>query len=113
MIKIGSVVMNVGDVEEATQFWAAALDYEVVHLGGDWAQVGPRQGDATRLSFDLRDRMHLDLYTADAADQSAEVQRLIGLGAREVADWPYPPGADFTVLSDPAGNLVCVVQGGA
>src|SRR5947199_59919 len=48
-------------------------------------------------------RVHLDLYAGDAADQAAEVSRLVGLGAREV-DWPhYPPDPDFVVLADPEG----------
>jgi catechol 2,3-dioxygenase-like lactoylglutathione lyase family enzyme len=113
VIRIGSVIMKVDDVEDATQFWADALGYEVAHIAADWGQVRPRVGQGPRLSFDLRDRMHLDLYTADAADQVAEVERLMRLGARQVADWPYPPDADFTVLSDPSGNLFCVVAGGA
>jgi hypothetical protein len=50
--------------------------------------------------------LHLDLY---ALDQSGEVERLVGLGARRYP-WRYPADADYVVLEDPDGNLFCVVQ---
>ena len=54
--------------------------------------------------------MHLDLYAGDAADQAAEVQRLVALGAT-VVDWDlYPPDPDFVVLADPEGNRFCVID---
>lgn len=52
-------------------------------------------------------RLHLDLYTRE---QSRHVERLIGLGATRVTDWPYPPDADFVVLRDPDGNEFCVID---
>ena len=42
------------------------------------------------------------------ADQLAQVERLVSLGARRV-DWDYPEDADFVVLADPDGNLFCVI----
>jgi hypothetical protein len=50
--------------------------------------------------------LHLDLY---AADQDAEVARLIDLGARRYP-WRYRPSDDFVVLEDPDHNLFCVVK---
>ncbi len=55
-------------------------------------------------------RLHLDLYAGDAADQAAEVERLVGLGAQRV-DWPHhPEDPDFVVLADPDGNRFCVID---
>ena len=51
-------------------------------------------------------RHHLDLFTPD---QDAEVERLVGIGARTV-EWDYPDLADYVVLEDPDGNRFCVVQ---
>ena len=52
--------------------------------------------------------IHLDLY---AHDQVAEVERLVGLGARRVTDWPYPDEEhDYVVLEDPDGNRFCVID---
>jgi hypothetical protein len=55
-------------------------------------------------------RLHLDLHVTDAAEQAAEVARLVGLGA-ELVDWDsYPADSDFVVLADPDGNRFCVVR---
>jgi hypothetical protein len=61
--------------------------------------------------LDEEDRMHLDLWAADKAEQDAEVERLISLGASRV-DWEYPDDADFVVLADTEGNLFCVIDAG-
>jgi hypothetical protein len=48
----------------------------------------------------------------DAADQAAEVERLVSLGAARV-DWDlYPDDADFIVLADTEGNRFCVIDTG-
>lgn len=109
---VGSVVINVTDIEKATEFWAAALNY--VMRSGDatfvvltdpkrrWANVSlqlweePKQG---------RNRLHLDLYSDN---QQAEVERLEALGAVRLK-WEYPPGADYIVMADPDGNEFCVI----
>ena len=55
-------------------------------------------------------RLHLDLHVADVGEQTAEVARLVALGAQPV-DWDsYPEDPDFVVLADPEGNLFCVVD---
>jgi len=55
-------------------------------------------------------RMHLDLYTDSAAEQAAEVDRLVSLGA-ELVDWDrYPEDPDFIVLADTEGNRFCVID---
>jgi hypothetical protein len=46
----------------------------------------------------------------DAADQAAEVERLVSLGAERV-DWDlYPEDPDFVVLADTEGNRFCVIS---
>ena len=50
----------------------------------------------------VKNRVHLDL---GADDREAEVQRLLALGARRVADH-----GSWTVMQDPEGNEFCVVQ---
>jgi Glyoxalase-like domain len=52
-------------------------------------------------------RVHLDLYTTE---QQRHVERLVGLGATRVEDWPYPEDPDFVVLRDPEGNEFCVID---
>jgi catechol 2,3-dioxygenase-like lactoylglutathione lyase family enzyme len=114
MLRIGSIVWGVRDVPRAIQFWCDALGYRPLREPShDWAILVPRQGDGVQMAISLvsseaesHQRHHLDLY---AADQTAEVERLIRLGARHV-DWRYPDNADYIVLADPDGNTFCVVQ---
>ena len=109
MVELGSIVMNVSDIPRAAQFWSRALGY--VRSQSNPAALVPERGDGPILLLDEDDRMHLDLWAADAAEQRAEVERLISLGASRV-DWVYPENADFVVLADPEGNLFCVVDAG-
>jgi len=110
MVRIGSIVLNVNDWRRAAKFWSAALDYTPHPEATDILM--PRDGNGPQLSLYQRDRTHLDLYTANAAEQQAEVDRLISLGAQRVPEWKYPDGGDFVVLRDPEGNLFCVVDHG-
>jgi catechol 2,3-dioxygenase-like lactoylglutathione lyase family enzyme len=107
MVRIGTTVINVADARRAAEFWGKALGY-VPRSEGSLTLV-PGGGDGPALTLDEADRMHLDLYAADAAEQEAEVERLIALGARRV-DWQYPDDPDFVVLADTEGNLFCVVN---
>lgn len=119
MLKIGSVVLGVWDVQRATAFWTEALGYVPRdEPEDDWVVLVPAQGDTgPQLALGLSEtpvqevpRVHLDLYAGDAADQAAEVDRLVSLGARRV-DWHlYPDDPDFVVLADPDGNRFCVID---
>ncbi|MDX6327941.1 MAG: hypothetical protein QOI83_324 [Streptomycetaceae bacterium] len=118
MLSIGTVIMGVGDVRRATEFWMRALDYVPrEEPEDDWVVLVPSHGPGTALALGLsgtpvqeHPRIHLDLYAGDAADQAAEVARLIALGAGEV-DWDlYPEDADFIVLADTEGNRFCVID---
>jgi predicted enzyme related to lactoylglutathione lyase len=117
MIKVGSIVIRVDDLERQKAFWSAALDY-VAREGDDdtVALLRPRDGDGPNVSLDavpapvqVPPRIHLDLY---AEDQTAEVERLLGLGATEIHWDKRPPDADYVILADPEGNRFCVVDAG-
>jgi catechol 2,3-dioxygenase-like lactoylglutathione lyase family enzyme len=121
MLRIGTVVLGVDDVPRAVEFWGQALRYVPRdEVEDDWAVMVPDGGgQGTHLALQLSEtpvqdypRIHLDLYAGDAADQAAEVERLVGLGAKRV-DWDlYPDDADFIVLADPDGNRFCVIDTG-
>lgn len=115
MIRIGSIVLRVDDLQRQTEFWEAALGY-VQRKGDsdDFVQLRPREGAGPNLSLDrvrsnlqIPPRIHLDLYTED---QAGEVERLLALGATEVHWDKRPPDADYVILADPEGNRFCVVQ---
>jgi hypothetical protein len=117
MIRIGSIVLRVDDLQRQAEFWMAALDYVPrEEESDDFMLLRPRDGIGPNLSLDLQrskleipPRIHLDLY---AEDQAGEVERLIGLGATEVQWDKRPPDADYIILADPEGNRFCVVDAG-
>ena len=106
MLRLGAVVMKVSDVDRAGAFWSAALGY--ARQPHHPAFLVPEGAPGTRLHLDEDDRTHLDLWADVEADQQAEVERLISLGAQRV-EWEYPDDADFVVLADQDGNLFCVI----
>jgi hypothetical protein len=101
--------MNVKDTGRAAAFWCAALGYAAGPRNP--AILVPENADGPALLLDEGDRMHLDLWAANAQEQQAEIERLISLGAQRVP-WTYPADADFVVLADTEGNLFCVVDAG-
>jgi catechol 2,3-dioxygenase-like lactoylglutathione lyase family enzyme len=120
MLSIGTVVMGVGDLRRAVDFWTQALDYvpkREIKVEDDFSILVPAVGPGTHLALDVSEtpsqqhpRVHLDLYAGDAADQASEVERLVSLGATRV-DWDcYPDDPDFIVLADPEGNRFCVID---
>ena len=120
MLTLGVVVLGVTDVQRAAAFWTSALGYEVRREPfGGWATVLQPRGDApgARVALQTSEtppedhpRLHLDLHVADATEQAAEAERLVGLGAARV-DWDsYPDDPDFVVLADPDGNRFCIVD---
>jgi catechol 2,3-dioxygenase-like lactoylglutathione lyase family enzyme len=116
VLRIGSIVIRVAELDRQIAFWSAALDYDVGWRAprGDFAILRPRGGSGPNVSLDcarsevhVPPRIHLDLY---AADQSAEVERLVGLGASRVEWSRRPADADYVILADPEGNRFCVVD---
>ncbi len=120
MLRIGTVVLGVDDVGRAVEFWSQALGYVPRDAAdADWAVLVPAGGTGTHLALQQSEtpvqdhpRVHLDLYAGDAADQAAEVERLVSLGAVRV-DWDlYTDDPDFIVLADPDCNRFCVIDTG-
>jgi predicted enzyme related to lactoylglutathione lyase len=117
MIRVGSIVIRVDDLERQAAFWSAALGYERrAGDDGDFVLLHPRDGAGPNVSLDrvrstvqVPPRIHLDLY---ADDQAREVERLIALGATAVHWDKRPPDADYVILADPEGNRFCVVDAG-
>lgn len=117
MLRVGSIVIRVDDLERQAQFWSAALDYERrPGDSDDFVLLRPRGGAGPNVSLDrhrssapLPPRIHLDLYTQE---QAAEVARLIALGATQIHWDKRPADADYVILADPEGNRFCVVDHG-
>jgi predicted enzyme related to lactoylglutathione lyase len=114
VLRVGSIVIRVDDLERQARFWEEALGYERRIRREDFILLAPtdRAGpnvslDRVRSTVQVPPRIHLDLY---AEDQAAEVDRLIRLGATEVHWDKRPPDADYVILADPEGNRFCVID---
>ncbi|NMO90935.1 VOC family protein [Actinomycetospora sp. TBRC 11914] len=118
MLRLGFPVLGVTDLDRAVAFWTAAL---LLTASEEWASPTWRNlvdGDGARTlalmhsgsPAESHPRVHLDLFVDTTAEQDAEVERLLGLGATR-PDWDgYPADPDFVVLADPDDNLFCVVD---
>jgi len=115
-LHVATVVVNVQDMRRAVDFWGAALGYlpresewdpEFMVLVDPGSRRTPVSLQISQTLSAAPVRVHLDLYTSE---QELHVQRLVGLGATRVEDWPYPPDADFVVLRDPDDNEFCVID---
>jgi len=119
MLTFGVVVLGVADRQRAIDFWCATLGYQVREDGfGGWATVlVPPGGTGTMIALQLSEtppedypRLHFDLHVAGAAEQEAEADRLVSLGAVRVSWDRYPDDPDFIVLADTEGNRFCIVD---
>jgi catechol 2,3-dioxygenase-like lactoylglutathione lyase family enzyme len=119
MLRLGIPVIGVVDMPRAVAFWTAALDLvdSEEWQSPDWRTLHHADGAGRALGLQRSEspvephpRVHLDLFVETTAEQEAEVERLIGLGATRL-DWDlYPAEPDFVVLADPDGNAFCVVD---
>ncbi|MGX7824968.1 VOC family protein [Actinokineospora sp. 24-640] len=114
-IEIGGVTLDCADAPKLAAFWTAALDYEVgTDFGGVFLFLVPRgtkHGEAQYLALQQVDeprtgknRLHLDFH---CEDRTAEIERLVGLGASVLGEHVVP-GLTWTILADPEGNEFCV-----
>jgi catechol 2,3-dioxygenase-like lactoylglutathione lyase family enzyme len=113
--RIIAVTVDCWDAEKLAAFWAHALGYPELSRWRDnhgltYVEIG-KDGE-TPLLFQpvgeekqVKNRVHVDLAPVEL-DQYAEIERLVGLGARLVTD---DPAERFVVLADPEGNEFCVL----
>jgi predicted enzyme related to lactoylglutathione lyase len=109
-IRLGSTVINCADITLMSSFWSQALDLAPSSAAEDdgfrvlRGEYGSISLQVSRTAVSARDQMHLDLYSDD---QTAEVKRLVGLGAKIVRHHRHPDD-DYVVMTDPEGNEFCV-----
>jgi hypothetical protein len=118
--RVSHTTINCLDAYELSEWWKRLLDY--TDVPGDPNEPGdeecmivdPRTGH--RLLFievaELQDpvgRIHLDLTPTDRS-RDEELERVLGLGARQVADRRRPDGSGWVVVEDPMGNRFCIVR---
>jgi Glyoxalase-like domain len=111
-LRFSEICIDATDVNALGSWWANALGWEhevgedgdiVLHppggAGPDWVFLAVPDDKV------VKNRIHLD-FTPD--DQQAEVDRLIGLGARHVDIGQGEQS--WVVLADPEGNEFCVLS---
>lgn len=120
MLRLGTVVLGVQDIDRAVAFWSQALGYGPVHFpdsDNGFTILVPPSGDGTRIALQRSEtpaeehpRVHVDLIVDSASEQATEIERLVALGAVAVPWDLYPEDPDFVVLADTEGNRFCVVD---
>lgn len=111
---IRTITFDCADPGVVGRFWSAVMDAELDYAPGDPEAFIEGADGRPHLLFlpvpegkTVKNRVHLDLQPTDR-DRDAEVDRLLGLGARLVDDRRNPDGTGFVVLADPEDNELCV-----
>ncbi|HEY9472881.1 MAG TPA: VOC family protein [Mycobacteriales bacterium] len=109
-----STVIDCRDVLAQGRWWARALGGKIVYEAPDEVVVVNQDETEPGLVFvlvpeakELKNRLHIDLAPRSGDDQATEVDRLVGLGARQVD--VGQGDASWAVLTDPEGNEFCVL----
>jgi predicted enzyme related to lactoylglutathione lyase len=114
------LVIDANDPPALGRFWAAVLGWDVLDEEPSETGIGPAgyaypDPVAQTLVFVPvaepkrgKNRVHLDLATASAEHQAAEVDRILALGATkaDIGQGDVP----WEVLADPEGNEFCVLD---
>ncbi len=111
-MRFSEICVDASDIHTLGRWWSTVLDWplEVTEdgdivlrapagAGPDWLFIEVPEGKT------VKNRIHFD-FTPD--DQQAEVDRVIGLGARHV---DIGQGEQtWVVLADPEGNEFCILS---
>ena len=110
-LRLEEIVIDCRDASSLARRWQAAIGWQIVDDDEGAVELAAAPGQTPSLMFvevpepkRHKNRLHLD-WVPD--DQSAEVERLVDLGARRV-----DVGQDATpwiVLADPEGNEFCIL----
>lgn len=107
-----NLVVDATDPARLARWWAEALGYQIVNELPDEVEIRRTPDTLPGVVFvpvpegkETKNRLHIDLRPAD---QEAEIERLVNMGARHV-DVGQSPDDSWVVLADPEGNEFCVL----
>ncbi|HEY4418164.1 MAG TPA: VOC family protein [Pseudonocardia sp.] len=121
--RISHLSFDALDANAQSVFWAAVLGFaedpdDPNEPGHEECMIFSPDGNQRVLFIEVPDakqiknRLHLDLEPAEGT-RDAELARLLGLGATEVADHRRGDGSGWMVLADPEGNEFCILRSAA
>jgi predicted enzyme related to lactoylglutathione lyase len=117
-IRVQNVSIDCHEPHQLAQFWRDALGWRITSVDPEEVVLeppagSPEEGIVPDIVFLLtpdqkstKNRLHLDLRPAD---QGAEVERLVKLGATRV-DIGQSSECTWVVLADPEGNEFCILR---
>ncbi len=112
--RIATIVLDAVDPDRIAAFWSAVLGWAETERDEEVITLSPPGGGGASMDVVAvpegeggKNRLHLDLR-ADGSSTEAELERLLGLGARH-ADVGQGPDVSWTVLADPEGNEFCLL----
>ena len=116
--RISELILECLDPEELARFWCGVLGFVVLDREDGAVEIGPPEGfgglqptiilSPSDKPAPSRSRLHIDVNATDR-DQAAELERLLGLGARP-ADVGQTGAESWHVLADPEGNPFCLLK---
>ncbi|CAN5479174.1 VOC family protein [soil metagenome] len=112
-LRFSELCIDAADIHALGRWWANVLDWPLEVTDDGDVQLTPPAGEGPIWLFlavpegkTVKNRLHLD-FSPD--DQAAEVERVIGLGARRVDIGQGEQS--WVVLADPEGNEFCILSG--
>ena len=117
---ISHTTVDCRNAYELSEFWKQVLEYvdnpdDPNEPGHEECWIQRPDGGHPLLFIEVPDdkvtknRIHLDLRPS-AGVREEELERLLAVGAREVADRRNPDGTGWVVLADPEGNEFCLLR---
>ncbi|WP_420112947.1 VOC family protein [Pseudactinotalea sp.] len=123
--RISHTSVDCRNAYQLSEWWRQVLDYVDVdddpnEPGHEECMILTRDGSHQVLFIEVpetktvKNRIHFDLRPTDGTLQE-EVDRLLAVGATEVADRRglYGPGSGWVTMADPEGNEFCVLHSDA
>lgn len=112
VVTIGSVVINVVDMEAEKAFWSALLGVGVAReFPGFFCWLEPQHEGAPSLALQItdslkqdRNRVHIDTGVADLDEAQARIEALGG----SLVEEHEAVGFRWRIMADPEGNEFCI-----
>jgi catechol 2,3-dioxygenase-like lactoylglutathione lyase family enzyme len=118
--RISHTTFDAVDAYAQSVFWSQVLDFiedsdDPNEPGHAECLIGSRDSRQLLLfvtvpdAKQVKNRVHFDLRPTEGTREQ-EVERVLALGARQVADHRRPDGSGWITLIDPEGNEFCVLS---